>query len=750
MLTGGVYAPLDILYNDEPFASRRSALGIPRVRTPLLSDVMYQELPWQKAVREAVTEGRVPVWNRFVLAGEPLLAVQQPAAAHPGTWLGLLLPPAQGWTFQMSLRLLIALSCAYVFLRDLGCGEMSALLGAAAWGFSDFLVFYLGYPISGSVGPFPLVLLGLRRLVSAGEGRALLLTAAALVLVVLAGHPETLLFAVAGGAVYFLFLLASAGRGRRVRPILLALAAGAAALCLSAIQLLPLLEAIPHTWEHAFRTSWYAHSPKSVEPLQSARRALPMVVPFAYGHSGRSFLADGFGPPASYAGALVFPLAAAGAFSRNGRNGNRRALLALLAIGTALWIRMAVVTDLIARLPLFDIGVLDYMVFLALFALCALAALGAEALRRGEGAGAFLAGTALSAAGIVAIVHFRRAGLDALSMPPEFVRMRLAWALGTLLLGAAAVVWARRRSAWTVAAALLLALLLASRVAEAGSVYPTLPASAFFPPMPLLDAIRRDRPERVVGVGPMLIPNSSALYELEDVRGYESMTLRALYETYPLWCVPQAAWYNRVDDLEKPFLSFLNVRYAIAPRGYRVPPGWTRIAEDSGGELLENARVLPRVFVPGALCYEPLLARHLEWLARVGDFREWGIVGAAPPSREQLVKNGAACVRVIAYREQGLSAEIEAQQECVVGTSVTAWPGWKARLDGRAIAPLSYNHAFLGFRVPAGRHRLELSYLPDGFVAGAVLSLSTLLGGAVVLTGVRFRRRARVARGSAR
>jgi hypothetical protein len=91
--------------------------------------------------------------------------------------------------------------------------------------------------------------------------------------------------------------------------------------------------------------------------------------------------------------------------------------------------------------------------------------------------------------------------------------------------------------------------------------------------MPLFDAIQRDRPERVVGVGQMLLPNSSALYELEDVRGYESMTLRALYETYPLWCVPQAAWYNRVDDLEKPFLSFLNVRYAIVPRGYRVPPG---------------------------------------------------------------------------------------------------------------------------------------------------------------------------------
>jgi hypothetical protein len=739
-LTGGVYAPVDILYAEQPFASRASALGITRVRTPLLSDVVSQELPWQKAVREAVTEGRLPVWNRFVLAGEPLLAVQQPAAAHPATWLGLLLPPAQGWTFQMSLRLLLALSSAYLFLRDLGCGESSALLGAAAWAFSDFLVFFLGYPITGSVGPFPLLLLALRRLVSPADGRAVLLTAVTLALVALAGHPETLLFAVAGGGVYFLFLLPSAGRGRRLRPVLLALAAGAVALGVSAVQLLPLWEAIPYTWEHAFRTTWYAHAVRSVAPLQSARRALPMLLPWAYGQSGRSFLAEDFGAPASYAGALVFPLAAAGLATRNG---NRAALLTLGILGLALWTRTAGVTDLVARLPLFDIGVLDYFVFLALFALCALAALGAEALSGGQGIAAFVAAAGVTAAAIGTAYAFRRAGLDALSMPHEFVRARLAWAVGPLLLGATAVLWARTRARAAFLTPLLLGLFLASRVAEAGTFYPTLPAAAFFPPMPLLDAIERDRPERVVGVGRMLAPNSSALYELEDVRGYESMTLHALYETYPLWCVPQPAWYNRVDDLAKPFLSFLNVRYAIVPRGYHAPDGWTRIAEDPGGELLENAHVLPRVFVPRSLCWESLPFRHFEWLARVSDFAEWGIVGAAPPAGEQLVKNGSGRVRLLAYHEQALSAEVEAEQECVVGTSITAWPGWKARLDGRPIVPLSYNHAFLGFRVPAGRHRLELRYLPDSFVAGAAISLATLLGTSLVVAGVRARGLAR-------
>ncbi len=83
-----------------------------------------------------------------------------------------------------------------------------------------------------------------------------------------------------------------------------------------------------------------------------------------------------------------------------------------------------------------------------------------------------------------------------------------------------------------------------------------------------------------------------------------------------------------------------------------------------------------------------------------------------------------------------MTLEVEAERDAIVGTSVTAWSGWKARLDGFAAEPLSYNHAFLAFRVPVGRHRLELRYRPDSFMAGAAISLATL----AVLLFASFRR----------
>jgi len=63
LLTAGVYAPLDIAYQGQPLASHRAEQGIGPTRSPILGDVVFQEIPWRKAVREAVKNGRLPLWN---------------------------------------------------------------------------------------------------------------------------------------------------------------------------------------------------------------------------------------------------------------------------------------------------------------------------------------------------------------------------------------------------------------------------------------------------------------------------------------------------------------------------------------------------------------------------------------------------------------------------------------------------------------------------------------------------------------
>lgn len=488
LCTGGVHAPIDITYLTPPLAAQAGERGVAGVQTALLGDVVYQEIPWRKAVREAVKNRRLPLWNRFVLSGEPLLAVQQPAVLHPGTWIGFLLPLAQAWTFEMALRYFLALLAAYLFFRDLRCSEIPALLGAAAWAFCDYMVFFAGYPLVPAAAPLPLLLLGLRRLAREPGRSAVGITVVALVLILTSGHPETLLHCVAAAGIYFLFELSGVSRANRRRAVVLSLLAGALTLGLCAVLLLPLAQALPHTWEHLFRTTFYAYVKKSASISEALRRALPDIQPYAFGFAGRGKVPPGFIEPAAYAGALLWPFALAGLFSR------RREAWAFAAVGllgAAVGARLPIVTDAIAKLPFFDIGINERMVFLAAFATCGLAALGAERLRE-RGGRLFPVLASLACLAMVAILYVRgRPGFASLELPSEFFRDRFLFQ--AIPLAAAALLWLLlpgRRAAVAIAGCLV--VLLVERGFEEGDVNPTFPSSTFYPRLASLERIPRD------------------------------------------------------------------------------------------------------------------------------------------------------------------------------------------------------------------------------------------------------------------
>jgi hypothetical protein len=727
MLTGGVYAPLDIAFKTPPLSAYRGELGIGKTRNPLIIDVVSQMIPWRKAVREAVENGRLPLWNRFLLGGEPLLGVAQPAVFHPGTWLGFLLPPPQAWTFDMTLRIFLAALCAYLFFAGTGSSVAASLLGALAWAFSDFLIFFVGYPVTPSVAPFPLLLLALWRLSRGGGLESAGLMTAALILIAIAGHPETLLFCVTGAGIYFLFQLAPAGRVGRLAAILRSLAAGGLAFGISAVVLLPFLEALPQTHQHVFRTTFFALANRSDEPIESLRRLLSNLVPYAYGTLGRSEVVPRFAVPVGYAGSLLFPLIAVGFFARGLR---KWPWVVLGALGIALSARLAGVTDLLARAPVFDIAVLEYFVFLAIFAAVALAVEGADRLRAGEGIAVFLAASVASAGGLVLLAFSRREILGNLGMRPEYLRLRILAQVAPLLLGALLAVFALRRHG-RVKAGFVTALLLlfaGQRAVEEAEVYPTLPARAFYPPLPVLDPIPRDEPVRVAGLVWTLVPNMSALYGLEDVRGYEPMLFAPLAETFGLWCQPQPVFYNRVDDATSPFLAFLNVRYVLAGPFDAPPAAWPEIAQDRGTRLYENPRALPRVFVPRHLVWTDLLGLHVRIMQTIGDYANDGVAGQARPGRLHWWNNGLAEVRISSYTAERMLLEVDAREETLMGTSIPAWRGWRLTIDGKRAPLVPFNRAFLSFVAPPGRHTAVLRYLPDGFLYGAGLTVATLLG----------------------
>ena len=738
-LRGDLYGPSDLYYAHDPWRNVAAENGIHGVANPILSDLAFANIPWRAAVREALVNGRLPLWNRFVLAGNPLLATAQASVFHPSTWLGIFLPLAQSWTFSCAFTLFLALLAAHLFFRELGSSEPGALLGAIGWGFSTYVLFWDGWAVGPSIATFPLLLLGLRRLArSPGQG-GVGITATALALSFHGGHPETFFHCLAAGGVWFLWeTLARDSRRHARRAVGGLLGAGLVAFGLAAPVLLPLLEALPHSAEYAARIAALegGRPRQSVPAREAVRRLLPAVLPFAHGIYGQSPVQearqDGSGMPLAYAGAVLFPLAIVGALARRRERG---IFLGFFVAGLAYGASAPILLDVTSRLPGFSLALNYRLVFLAPLGLAGLAALGADRVLEER---AMMRRLAIAAAAVVAVLAVLFALSDDVfrerALPSDFVAISFGLELLPVLLVGATALFSRNQPRTVIVVAVT--LLVSQRYRELGGVYPTLPARSLAPALPSLASLPRGgEPYRIAAAGEDLRPNGAALFGLEDVRGYESLVLRRFEETYPLWSRRQFASHNRIEDVGAPFLSYLNARYAVAGPDAPAPAGWTAIARGPDAAVFENPGALPRVFAPRRVRGEPDGRKTLAEMAEAKDFRQ--TVWVTGPAADAA--NGTASLRV---REIGpdLVIEADARDRVLVATSVPDWPGWRAEASGRRLQTATVDHAFVGFWLPAGRHVVRLRYLPGSFVTGAALSLLTVLG--ALVTKLLGRRRA--------
>jgi len=375
LLTDGVYGPVDLPYVTEPLNRMRVPLGVPEVLNGSISDLYAQMIPWRAAVRDSLAHGEWPLWNRFMLSGTVLAPAAQCAAYSPFTLLACILPVAKGLTYSATLAFFIAALSAFLFARELGCRNSAALVAAAGWTFSTPLAFFVLWAIGVSWSFFPLVLLGTRRCVREPSIRSAALLTVALTLLLLSGHPETSLHVVFLGAIYGVFELAIRRRDL-LRPILTAIGAGIVALLLSAIYVLPILEAAAQTMEHEYRSQVWAHASRGGTPAAVRSRLLTDFFPMLHGQRFKAEDVRYLPLDSAAAGSVVLALALYGIWrKRRKETWFFTAMLVFCLLARADW---PPVSKALQKLPLFDIAINERFSFAAAFFFALLAAIGVE------------------------------------------------------------------------------------------------------------------------------------------------------------------------------------------------------------------------------------------------------------------------------------------------------------------------------------------------------------------------------------
>ena len=74
-----------------------------------------------------------------------------------------------------------------------------------------------------------------------------------------------------------------------------------------------------------------------------------------------------------------------------------------------------------------------------------------------------------------------------------------------------------------------------------------------------------------------------------------------------------------------------------------------------------------------------------------------------------------------------IEGDITAQQSGVFYTSISYAKGWKAYVDGKEAEITPIGNAMLAFKLEAGTHHIRLTYLPEGFAAGATCTVLAVL-----------------------
>lgn len=704
-----------------------------------MNDIPLQHTVWGHQVREKWKSLTPPLWNEFNGSGYPLLANGQSSAMSPIRLLGLPLPVNRFMAGEAAMKILIALTFTFLFIRGRGYSELAAVIGAVIFGFGGFLHSWLHFPHITTACFLPAVLWLIDQI---AERRTFGRFAAAAVVwasIVYGGHPET------ASHIFFLALLYIAWivfveKRTSWRLFLTLGGAMTVAAMLAAPFLLPFLEALPKSMRYrALEVKPYAPEDLPYADLGS------LTVAFQAHFFGEVPFEKPWGPAvAEPVGGFAGVLGVAGFFALLVSVIRRRAWRS-----TEFFFVLAtvVVFGVIDGWPLLGeaihavLPVVAHARFRLLFVLllAVQAAVAVDLTLRGERK-AMLAGVVIVAAMLVGLFQIYEFPDPAKFMTALATTLRSVAVLVVVVVLATIPKWQKYS---------LLALIVVV-ICELWPVTrgwnPPLPAEAMYPHTPYTRALvalkEKHRPSsfRVAGIGPVMYPNINAMYGMEEVRAHDPMAydrymgfvrLTSGYDT--------EAYHPWLENHEASVWDYLNVHYLLLDPYFRAPDPerWEKIVDGSDGRIYRNRRALPRFFAVRNVIME---FNDDNFFRRLREHDEWAqtaILDALKVESQTMhddffnprpEDSPLAMTTIVSSAPTDYTIKTDAPRWSLVVSSIPWWPGWKVVRNGETVDPIRVNGAFLGFAVPPGQSDVHVYYSPWTWWVGVSLAFVAILG----------------------
>jgi hypothetical protein len=613
--------------------------------------------------------------------------------------------------------------------------------------------------------------------------------AVALALSALAGHFQVFVFT--GYAWIFFGVVEGLFRRKKMERRRWAgwLLAGAAALLVGSIHIVPTAEFVPisqeadnsrdelisgtlHPWVLAkMLVPDLLGNPADMKAVKSGRDGLRISGGSAAHHLqvGNGFYFQTDHSTIVYVG--ILPLLLAAIVLCNPGDHRREAFfgLALAAFGI-LFCLPTPVLELGRFLPGMGFSRPDRATFVYGAGMALLAGLGAQRLASNEGPGrtrtanvltALLGTAALGFAILLAVFADRLLPAPIAQMLGTPYLARASWIAAAMIAASAAVVmlraWGRIGSkTFLMACALVLAADLGWNSSRLNTLQPK--HSIFRDPEPgksiaYLQSMQESiGPFRIMRYEPardpftgIFPPSTPAYYRIEDVLGFDSLNTILYQETID--AIDPGIILNRgnfrgprsADVFDSPILDLLGARYVLAIGAPYIPG--LEFVHRSDLTIYENPGALSRAFLVDDVRVLPdskaVLRAMSErsFLPGSWAYTESPIEGLEPkspaidpaPGDSLAISSSPGTARIEILDDEHIRVRVDADRTALLVLVNSWYPGWKATLDGQDRPIHRVDHAFQGVVIEPGSHEVVFRYAPASFLWGAALSLAGIL-----------------------
>jgi hypothetical protein len=650
-------------------------------------DFRAVHLPLTTLIADSFRHGRWPLWDPFTYCGMPISANIQAAVFYPpvlaasllGSWLG---PDAIPRLLAISVvaQLVFAGWCTFALLRRLEARPAAAWAGATVYELGCFFAAQAEHmgAVQAAVW-LPLIWLSVVELRAEWKRRWIVALAVSLAMTVFAGHPQTALAAFSSALVLAILLALFRLSSWRL-PAMVPLVS-VWALLLAAVQFVPTAEFTRNSVAK-YRAEWLGSgggiAPSALFSLVAPNYWSVFDLSKFHGPADLTFLY-------LYSSLLGLLLAAAAAVWKPAPR--VRVFAVLLAVFTFLMLGDKTAPGRAALLALPDsirIGIHpEYFFCVFSLALAVLAGLGAERFLRSPRLQ--VAAGIVIACDLILVGSGRPMNTASRKLEPGFT--------STSVDGSRELVHKLR--------------------ALTESAVP-----------PFRYDARPDIPFTWSSSAPILgIPTANGCDPMAPERTIE---VRRAFAPGPRW----GACFQAVD-LGSPVIGLMNTRALLSLKALDAP-GFRLAGEAAGYKIYENLRVLPRFFFVSGVRTVGSLAESGPLVRAPGfDPSAAAVVEAPDEPAERLTTlptlPAAGLVRVISYQPAEVRLETESATPAFLVATDSFYPGWLAFADGRPTRLYAADAGFRGVRIPAGRHRIEIRFIPVTLYWSAGVSALALL-----------------------